>query len=89
MWAAFTTKVAVWWKLVVGVVVAAIPVIAYMFGRKDGKSIEQTNNMKEAVRAEKTRADFYYEMEKAANEAHAKRPVTRDGVVERLRKHGL
>lgn len=89
MWAAITTKLSVWWKVGVGALVAAIPVIAYVFGRKDGKNIEHTNQMKEAVRAEKTRADFYYEMERAANEAHANRPASRDGVVERLRKHGL
>jgi hypothetical protein len=29
------------WKLIVGFVLAALPVIAYVFGRKEGKKIEK------------------------------------------------
>ena len=78
-----------YWQLVVGLLVAAIPVVTYLFGRKDGAVAEKDKFVKDTVRAEKKRADFYKDMERGTHDAQANRPVTRDGVVERLRKHGL
>lgn len=78
-----------WWKLLAGFVLAALPVIAYMFGRKEGKKIEEAKQVKEAVRVEKARTEFYKSMEQAAHEVQNNRPVSGDDLVDRLRKHGL
>ena len=78
-----------WWKLIAGFTLAALPVIAYMFGRKEGKKIEEVKQVKETVRVEKARTEFYKAMEQAAHEVQNNRPADRDDLVDRLRKHGL
>lgn len=78
-----------WWKLILGFIIAAIPVIAYVVGRREGRSIEKTEVLKDTVRTEKERAEFYKEMGEASNEAQSNRPANRDQLIDRLRQHGL
>lgn len=83
------SKVTEWWKVVVGVLAVMIPLIAYIFGRKDGTYKEKLQRIEDAARAERERAEFYKELGEAQGEAQANRPITSDDIVERLRKNGL
>lgn len=87
--AIFFGRLVAWWKLFLGVLLAALPVIAYVFGRKEGKKIETVEVLKEQARTEEERADFYKEMEQASHEVQDNRPANRDELVKRLRKQGL
>lgn len=89
MWSLFVGRLVDWWKLIIGIVLAALPVIAYVFGRKDGRSLEKEKVMEDVVRTEKERADFYKNIGEASNEAQANRPANRDELTQRLRQHGL
>lgn len=89
MWSLILGRFVSWWKLALGVALAALPVIAYVFGRKDGKTIEREKVMEDAVRSEGERADFYKNIGEAASEAQANRPADRGKLVKRLRQHGL
>jgi uncharacterized membrane protein len=89
MWTLLVGRFVNWWKLALGVFLAALPVIAYVFGRRDGKTIEREKVMEDAVRSEGERADFYKSIGEAVNEAEANRPADRDKLVKRLRQHGL
>lgn len=83
------SKITQWWKIILGVVVALIPLIAYIFGRKDGTHREKLQRIEDAARAERQRAEFYKDLGEAQNEAQTNRPITSDSIVERLRKNGL
>lgn len=83
------SKITDWWKVIAGVLVAMIPVIAYIFGRKDGTHREKLQRIEDAARAERERAEFYKDLGEAQNEAQANRPISSDDIVERLRKNGL
>jgi len=89
MLALVLTKIKVWWKVLVGAVVVMVPVITYLFGRKDGASSQKVEYLQDSITAEKYKADFYSSMGDAIHEAQTNRPMDRDSVVERLRKHGL
>ena len=89
MWSLILGRFVSWWKLALGVALAALPVIAYVFGRKDGKTIEREKVMEDAVQSEAERADFYKNIGEAASEAQANRPANRDELTQRLRQHGL
>lgn len=83
------SKITQWWKLILGVVVALIPVIAYIFGRKDGTYKEKLQRIEDAARLDRQRAEFYKNLGEAQSESQANRPIASDDVVERLRKNGL
>jgi hypothetical protein len=83
------SKITQWWRIILGVLVAMIPVIAYIFGRKDGTHREKLQRIEDAARAERNRAEFYKDLGEAQSEAQINRPVSRDDIVERLRKNGL
>jgi hypothetical protein len=83
------TRIKDYWQLLVGLLVASIPVVTYLFGRKDGAVSEKEKFIKDTVRREVERADFYKGMGEATHEAQANRPNNRDELIERLRKHGL
>ncbi len=85
----FFGRVVAYWKLIVAAILAALPVIAYVFGRKDGRKIEQTHAAQEVVKTEKARSDFYKDIAEATHEAQANRPADRDDLVKRVREHGL
>lgn len=91
MWsfAFLLTRIKDYWKLILGVLVASIPVITYIFGRKDGGLVEKDKQAKDAVRTESKRADFYKDIGEATNEAQANRPTDRKQLIDRLREHGL
>jgi hypothetical protein len=91
MWsfAYLLTRIKDYWQLLVGLLVAAIPVVTYLFGRKDGAVAEKDKFVKDTVRKEVQRADFYKEIGEATHEAQANRPSNRNELTERLRKHGL
>lgn len=89
MWAAFFGRLVNWWKLLLGALAVMIPVLAYVFGRKDGKLAFEKEAMQDAVRTEKSRADFYKDMGEASYEAQSNRPSSSDDLVDRVRKHGL
>lgn len=89
MFSIFFGRVVMYWKLVVAILLAALPVVAYVFGRKDGKKIEQNNTMSEVVKTEKDRSNFYKEIAEATHEAQTTRPTNRDDLVKRVREHGL
>lgn len=83
------SRVVSYWKLALGVIVAALPVVAYVFGRKDGKKLEQNKAVQEVVKTEQARSDFYKDIAEATHEAQANRPTDRDDLVKRVREHGL
>lgn len=89
MFSVFFGRLISWWKLILGFIIAAIPVIAYVIGRREGKAIVQNDVLKDTARTEKERADFYKEMGEASNEAQSNRPANRDQLIDRLRQHGL
>ena len=72
-----------------GVIVAIVPVITYVFGRKEGAHAQQVQHLEDSAAAEKDKAEFHSSMGDVVHEAQANRPIDRDSVVERLRKHGL
>lgn len=76
-------------KIVGGIILALVPVLAYVFGRKDAKEIEQARAAKQILRAEKDRGEFYKDMAEATNEIQNTRPTNRDDIVKRLRDTGL
>ena len=76
-------------KIIGGVILALIPVLAYVFGRRDAKEIEQAKIAKQVLRAEKSRGEFYKDMAEAAHEVQNNRPDSRDDLVNRLRNNGL
>jgi hypothetical protein len=78
-----------YWQLAVGLLVASIPVVTYLFGRKSGSLAEKDKFVKDTVRKEVKRADFYKDIGEATHEAQANRPANRDELTERLRQHGL
>lgn len=83
------SKFKQWWTVIAGVAIAMIPVIAYIFGRKDGTHREKLQRIEDAARSERERAEFYKDLGEATNEAQANRPITSTDIVERLRKNGL
>lgn len=89
MWSLLVGRFVNWWKLVVGVLLAAIPVVAYVFGRKDGKAVVEKKVVEDALRTEHDRAEFYKSIGEAADEATNNRPADRDDLVKRVRQHGL
>lgn len=91
MWsfAFLLSRIKDYWRLMVGILVVSIPAITYVFGRKDGKATQKYEHLKDAVRTESKRADFYKDIGESTDEAQASRPTTREQLVERLRKHGL
>ena len=76
-------------KIVGGIILSLVPVLAYVFGRKDAKEIGQARAAKQILRAEKDRGEFYKDMAEAANEIQNTRPTNRDDIVKRLRDTGL
>jgi hypothetical protein len=83
------SRITDWFKIAAGILLALIPVLAYVLGRKDAKEAEQAKAAKEVLRSEKGRSEFYKDMAEATHEAETKRPGDRDELVKRLRQHGL
>jgi hypothetical protein len=80
------------WGKVKLIIAAAIPVlmgVLYALGRKDGRTLEQKEVLKDEVQVQKKRADFYKAMEEHDSKIDSTTPSTRDELTERLRKHGL
>lgn len=76
-------------KIIGGIILALVPVLAYVFGRKDARELEQAKAAKQILRAEKRRGDFYKDMAEATHEVQNNRPTNRDDLVKRLRDSGL
>lgn len=86
---ALFTRIKDFWHIIVGVLVSIVATLLYVLGRKDGSYTEKVKRMEDTVRTEHSRAEFYKDIGVATHEAQANRPLDRDSVVERLRKHGL
>jgi hypothetical protein len=89
MYSLILSKLTKWWKLVLGLGIALIPVITYFFGRKDGGNVQKVERMQSALKSEKARADFHKKVGGLNNEAQSNKPVDKSSLVDRLRNNGL
>jgi len=76
-------------QIVIAAVVAALLPILYIIGRRDGAKGEVVKQTKAALEAEKTRADFYQDIQEANNEAESNKPRSTSDLTDRLRGRGL
>jgi len=63
--------------------------ILYVLGRKDGKNLEKSKVLEDALENEQDKAEFYRSMEKHNNEIENNAPSDRSSLTDRLRGNGL
>lgn len=76
-------------KIVAITLFAALLPVLYLFGRKDGKAVEQTKKMEDALETNEKVAEFYKEIEHTNNEIEAIKPRNTSTLIKRLRDRGL
>jgi hypothetical protein len=72
--------------------VAALAVllpVLYVLGRKDGKNLEKSKVLKDALENEQDKSQFYRSMDKNNHEIENDAPRDRRSLTERLRDNGL
>jgi uncharacterized membrane-anchored protein YhcB (DUF1043 family) len=70
-------------------IIAALAVllpILYVFGRRDGKKLEQQKILKDELEASQSASDFYKAMAEHEDDFN---PVSRNDLTDRLRRDGL
>jgi len=63
--------------------------ILYVLGRKDGKNLEKSKVLKDALENEQDKAQFYRSMDKHNHEIENNAPTDRNSLTDRLRNNGL
>lgn len=67
---------------------AALPIVGYFLGRRDGKSIESTHRLESEKKQAKRAADFFEDFNKDISNAHSNKPTGADDFIERVRQSG-
>jgi hypothetical protein len=76
-------------QIIIAAVVAALLPILYIIGRRDGAKGEVVKQTQAALEAEKTKAEFYQDIQEANNEVENSKPRSRGDLINRLRGRGL
>lgn len=82
-------KIKGWGKLVGGLLLALIPILAYFHGRKNGQNEERTKTLLVEVERREKQIEFIESMNDAEAENEASKPRNRDELVNSLRDQGL
>jgi len=82
-------KLKSWGKYIGLAALALIPIIGYMFGRKDGVHSERQKGFELEIKRRDRQMDFFKGVTNEERKADANKPRTRRELTDRLRGKGL